>query len=261
MDQRPEAEASARPHSPFWLWPYAFTLLVIGGSVYGFVRLMEAPAVAAMPSRYSAIAYSPSTGEFGDASGCASLAIAESEAKSRCKKPDARIVVWTRGSWCALAVGGDHSFGYGNGSTQAEAEAAALTQCRVRTKSTCRIAVAVSSQGTATETPEPNEARGTYNAIAYSRSTGLFGSSQGAATYAEAETIALAGCNAPDAQIVTWSHGRWCALATAEDKAYGYSWADTKAEAEHNALEHCKEYSSGTSYHLAVVVGPQGAAK
>ena len=84
----------------------------------------------------------------------------------------------------------------------------------------------------------------TFAAIAYSRSTGTFGSSSDCRTLAEAER-ALPGAIARSLTLGSWSGcgTGWCALAVAEDKAFGYSRGRTSAEAERGALAHCREFT------------------
>ena len=75
---------------------------------------------------------------------------AESIALGHCRESDARVVVWSRNAWCALAVAEDKAFGYARGKSSAEANRLALAHCREFTKTPCRIAVSIFSRR-----PEP----------------------------------------------------------------------------------------------------------
>jgi len=261
MDSTPIAATNERPavangRSIFWPWPYAVATVIIGLSAYSFFRLSEAPAIAAMsPGGYSAIAYSHATGEFGSASDCGSVGEAEHLALSRCQQKDARVVVWCQDAWCALAVDEHHDFGFACSRNREEAERDALAHCREHSKFPCHVAVAVGARGTVTESQSPPASgeHGGFGAIAYSRSTGLFGSARDCQTLAEAERIALSGCNAPDAKVVIWAHNAWCALAVADDRAYGFAWGHSEEQVKKEALEHCSQFAR-TPYHIAVVV-------
>ena len=101
---------------------------------------------------YAVIAYSPATGEYGYTSECSTFEEAEKVAVSRCKAPDARLGVWARNQWCALAIAEDKTPGYGFATTKAVAERNALSQCRQRTKTPCRIAVSVNASPTSADT-------------------------------------------------------------------------------------------------------------
>jgi hypothetical protein len=95
--------------------------------------------------RYAAIAYAPSSGRHGYAFGHRSRAEAESRALDECGGGDARIVVWARNGWCALALGAETGrYGWGWGSTSQRARESALADCAQRT-SGCYIAASVYS--------------------------------------------------------------------------------------------------------------------
>ena len=81
---------------------------------------------------YAAIAYSPASGKFGSSYSYGSQASARRAALSVCQEPDARIVVWSRNCYCALAVGKD-GYGAGFGSTAKQARADALSECAKQT--------------------------------------------------------------------------------------------------------------------------------
>jgi len=252
----PESPAPA-PWSLFWPWPYLFVLLLAGGTAYGFFALSQSPTVtpasASSPGGFSAIAYSKSTGDYGSSSACETLAEAESLALSRCLPKDATIVAWSHEAWCALAVADDRNYGIAWGHNRAEVEKLALAHCREHSHTPCRVVEVVSAQGTIDEVPSSPERPGIYGAVAYSRSSGRFGSSQGCASLTEAEKIALEGCNASDAAVVIWCRDALCALAIAENRAFGYAWGHSRSEVEKKALEQCQRYAHSPC-HIAVVV-------
>jgi len=103
----------------------------------------------------AAIAYAPSTDRYYYAYDYNSRAAAERAALNRAKESDARIVVWVRRGFCALAVGKDKQWGvgwsYGNGSSNIKAINHALRECRERT-SGGRIRIVLSSDGQYVET-------------------------------------------------------------------------------------------------------------
>jgi len=255
MDTPTTTVPKAATTSIFSSWPYLFVLALAGLCGYSFYRLSEEPVIQS--GGYSAITYSPSTGDYGSASDCKTYADAERIALEKCKHPDARVVVWSKDHWCALAVADDRAFGFASGGNREEAELSALEHCKAHSASPCHVAVVVSSKGTVDLAPSASAGKGTYGAIAYSRSTGLFGASQGCVTYAAAESEALAGCQAADARIVTWAHGAWCALAVAEDRSYGYCWGHSKEKVELTALDHCRHYAK-TPCRIAVVIDASG---
>jgi hypothetical protein len=95
------------------------------------------PAVA--DDNYGAIAYSPSTGNYGYSYDYSSRGEAERSALTRCKKDDCVIKVWFKNSCGALAKAGNGALGYSwAASNREEAESEALSQCRKR-GSKCRI--------------------------------------------------------------------------------------------------------------------------
>jgi hypothetical protein len=81
---------------------------------------------------YSAIAYSPKTGKYGYSYSYSTLNGARRAALNNCREADAKIVVWSKNSYCALAVGKDgYGTGYGNSAAQARTEA--LRECAQHT--------------------------------------------------------------------------------------------------------------------------------
>ncbi|OAI47591.1 hypothetical protein AYO44_01560 [Planctomycetaceae bacterium SCGC AG-212-F19] len=226
-------------------WKYSLLLMLVLLGIHLYMRLHHEGGV------YAAIAFSPSTGVYGSASECSSLADAERIAKTGCHEADVRIVAWAHNSWCALALSEGNTYGIGLAHTRQAAERLALEHCRGRSQKPCYVAVAV---GTGKEdAPPPPE--GTYAAIAYSRSTGRDGSADQCATVAEAERLAVQRCDAPDAHVVVWANHDWCALAVGEDKAFGFAWGRSRAEVEKQALDHCRGYTKTPCRIAAVVFG------
>jgi hypothetical protein len=86
---------------------------------------------------------------------------------------------------------------------------------------------------------QPVIAGGGFCAIAYSKSTDRWGESHGYDTRRGAERRALSECGAPDAFIAGWGHNCYVALATGGGGAWGFGWAYSKSEAQHNALGYC----------------------
>lgn len=64
------------------------------------IALFIQPALA---DRYAAIAYSPQTGAYGYSYNAGSRSSAERSALNRCRARDARVVVWVKNGWAALA--------------------------------------------------------------------------------------------------------------------------------------------------------------
>jgi hypothetical protein len=85
------------------------------------------------PSCYAAIAYSPATGKYGNSYNYTTLAEAQRRALSHCPAKDARVVVWSKNGYCALATGKDGLYGWGYGSTAKEAQTHAMAECKKRT--------------------------------------------------------------------------------------------------------------------------------
>jgi Domain of unknown function (DUF4189) len=85
-----------------------------------------------------------------------------------------------------------------------------------------------------------------YAAIAYSPATGRYGYTFNYNYLGDAETDALARCDAPDAEIVAWCYNEWCALAVSDDGSFGYASGLTQADAEAAALANC----TGPNAHI-----------
>lgn len=98
------------------------------------VNADDSRAALAAPSRnssgkYAAIAYSQSTRAHGYSYGKASRAKAEETALDNCAGPDARIVVWTKNGYVALATNSRGAYGWGHSTDKAVAQQKALANC------------------------------------------------------------------------------------------------------------------------------------
>jgi hypothetical protein len=100
---------------------------------------------------FAAIAYSPSTGEFGYAHSYEDRESAEKAALDACSPKDARIVCWINNGFCALALGDDKSawgvgYEYAGGASNTDAMATAVAECKKRTTG-AHVALCLSSDG------------------------------------------------------------------------------------------------------------------
>jgi serine/threonine-protein kinase len=96
-------------------------------------------------NRYAAIAYSPSTGNYGYSFNYGSRCGAEQAALGRCRGTDASVIAWTRNAWCVLALGDDAGeYGWAWSTSLSCAKSRALAECRKRTTN-CYVAVSVFS--------------------------------------------------------------------------------------------------------------------
>ena len=108
------------------------------------IALALAPSLHAANS-YAAVAYSPSTGQWGYGHGYPNQSQAISRARSECGQADARTF-WCKNAWIALAIS-DRSpggFGWAFAPTAAAARSRALAQCRARNPD-ARVVVCVSA--------------------------------------------------------------------------------------------------------------------
>jgi|GEM_PF-3001571 len=95
------------------------------------------------PSFFGAIAYSPATGTYGFASGYRTRGDAQRAAMLDCGAEDAKILVWARNRWLALALGDKAGvYGWAWSGTRARARQLALEACQQQTGG-CYIAVSV----------------------------------------------------------------------------------------------------------------------
>ena len=113
--------------------------------VLAAAALWSATPARAADDAYAAIAYSPDTGHYGYAAGFSSRAAAEDEALNQCEGDDARVVVWGRNAYVALAVSDNGPYGYAWGTTEAIAKRIATQKCRDLGGENVRVAVSVYS--------------------------------------------------------------------------------------------------------------------
>ena len=96
-------------------------------ALVAFLLLLPATASVARAEDYGAIAYSPSTGNYGYSYRYRSRAQAEQVALSHCKAQDAEILTWVRGNWwCCLVLdldGAAYAWGWGRTWTAARDKA------------------------------------------------------------------------------------------------------------------------------------------
>jgi hypothetical protein len=88
----------------------------------------------AQAQRYGAIAYSPATGAHGWAYSHPSRRSAGRRALRGCRQyaGDCRVVVWTRNTCAALAIGRGNAAGWAWNTSLRRAQRNALRQCRAR---------------------------------------------------------------------------------------------------------------------------------
>jgi Domain of unknown function (DUF4189) len=95
-----------------------------------------------------------------------------------------------------------------------------------------------------------------FCAIAYSKSTGKWGSAYGKGSRDDAEQEALRQCGEQDGKVLCWTKGSWyCALADGPD-SYGAAPGETAADAKAAALKIANDIAKGAKIVL-VVGGPQ----
>ncbi len=97
-----------------------------------------------------------------------------------------------------------------------------------------------------------------YGSIAYSKSTGVTGWSTNYSTRSNAERIATRKCEnyagSGDCQPIVWVRNACAALATADNRAYGWAWNNRRDLAMSRALEECSK--RGGSCKIRHVVCP-----
>jgi serine/threonine-protein kinase len=92
--------------------------------------------------------------------------------------------------------------------------------------------------------PRPSDR---FGAIAYSASSGAWGTSYDYQTRAEAEQRALSRCAQGDCQVRVWFRNACGALAVGRGNCMGWGWASDKDEAQRKALNNCRQYGTGCS--------------
>jgi len=128
----------------FAIRPVRTAVLAVVMAAAGMLSL-AAPAAARADDTFAAIAYSESTNRYGYSYGYDSRAGAEDRAITECKADDAKIVVWGRNAYVALAVSDEGAYGYAWASTEGQAKRLALQKCRDFGGNTARVAVCVFS--------------------------------------------------------------------------------------------------------------------
>jgi hypothetical protein len=78
-----------------------------------------------------------------------------------------------------------------------------------------------------------------FGAIAYSKSTGRFGSSWQVPNQFDAEERAVSACNRPDCRPVVWFKNGCGALARARNGAIVYAWSGSITDAKLRASNRC----------------------
>jgi hypothetical protein len=86
-----------------------------------------------------------------------------------------------------------------------------------------------------------------FGAIAYSESSGSWGTSYDYGSRADAEQSALSRCARGDCQVRIWFRNACGALAVGKGNCMGWAWASDKAEAQRKALKNCRQYGTGCS--------------
>jgi serine/threonine-protein kinase len=88
----------------------------------------------------------------------------------------------------------------------------------------------------------PAQARDYYGAIAYSKSTGAWGTSIDFSDSQSATDEAIRKCGQPDCRWLTWFKNSCGALAKSNEGKLGYSYKYTKrAQAERAAIKACRD--------------------
>lgn len=236
------------------------------------VLLAGAGTARAQSGYFASIAYSQSTGKIGfSARQARTKPAADALALRMCASADAKVWMWARDQWVAVAVvdGQRGSAGFGRGDSAAEAQQKALDECGKRAKGgDCRVALCVHSGGQRLRDEDlkrvagkPIESRtGYFAAIAYSASTGKIGSTAGKAkTIDEAKALAIKDCGAEDAKPYMWGD-QWVAIAVAPSVQgiAGFAPGATREAAEKAALEQCVKYAQGAPCRIALTLYSTG---
>lgn len=88
--------------------------------------------------------------------------------------------------------------------------------------------------------------------IAYSQSTGKFGSSCKWISRDNASRQARENCNSKDAECVVLCCNGWCAIAVGDKRAYGVGWGPNRDVAEKYALSECKERTANAKVVFSI---------
>jgi hypothetical protein len=236
------------------------------------VVLSLADPASGQSGYYGSIAYSQSTGRAGYSAGRArTKELADAQALRMCRAVDAKVWMWARDQWLALAVveGQPGNAGFGRGLSANQAQERALAECAKRAQGHgYHVALCLHSGGRLLEEEDlrrvevaPVESRtGFFAALAFSPSTGKIGSSAGqAATIKEAQALAVKDCDAKDARAFMWGD-EWIAIAVAPDRpgVAGFGPGATRAAAEKAALAQCAKYAKGAPCGVALAIYSAG---
>jgi hypothetical protein len=115
------------------------------GILFLIIALALSVGSSLQAASYAAVAYSPSTGQWGYGNGFTSQDEAIARARAECGQGDARTF-WCKDAWIALAIS-DRSaggFGWAYAATASAARSKALAQCRSRNPD-ARVIVCVSA--------------------------------------------------------------------------------------------------------------------
>ena len=175
-----------------------------------------------------------------------------------CASPDAKVFMWARDQWVAVAVVEGHvgTAGFGRGMTADEAQRNALAECEKRAHNNAyRIALCVHSGGRRV----PDEQLRRIAAKPVTSRTGFFAAPRvlpvdrqdradrgQVRTLEDAKQLAIKDCDAPDAKVFMWGD-QWIAIATAPDKVgvAGFGPGPTREVAEKTALEQATKFAAG----------------
>jgi hypothetical protein len=224
--------------------------------------LLAAKAADAQSGYYASIAYSQSTGRIGfSARQARTRQSADQLAIRMCAAPDAKVFMWARDQWVAVAIveNAVGNAGFGRGYSSEDAQQKALAECAKRAGGRAyRVALCVHSSGQRERDLKSVDAKpiksrtGVFAALAFSPSTGKIGQTVGKAkTIEEAQKLALEDCDAPDAKAFMWGD-LWIAVAVGVDRpgVAGFAPGATREAAEKAALEQAMKFAKGGAVKL-----------
>lgn len=81
-----------------------------------------------------------------------------------------------------------------------------------------------------------------FQSIAFSKSTGKYGSASGQSKRDDAESSAISKCGASDCKTIIWAKNACASLAVGSKKGFGHAWHEKKERAEQDALKNCRKY-------------------
>jgi hypothetical protein len=251
--------------------PRALALLALL-TASSLASLGAAPTARAQSGYYASIAYSQKTGRIGySARQARTKTAADAYAIRMCASPDAKVFIWGRDEWVAVAVVDGHvgTAGFGRGKSSDEAQQKALDEVGKRAHGNAyRVALCVNSGGNRLSesalrkvaAAPKKSSTGYFAAFAFSPSTGKIGKTAGKAnTIEEAKKLALADCDAPDAKVFMWGD-KWIAVATSPETPgiAGFGPGATREAAEKAAIEQCAKYAKGKPVKIALTIYSTG---